>query len=568
MSNQSARRIVVGLTLLLFVLGYSLIVKAGITDIRSLLSFLVASYLVVWGGYALISPIQKDEIRIRFVLMTLALGMALLLAEIPAWLKLIDYRKTFSTGVYLWEQPGYLPDLELLARPEPHHSVKMFFSRGNLGDSLCLPPRHADPFELKYDKNGFRNDQDLTNAEIAVVGDSYVESQMIPGSMLATTRLAGIMLTTVANLGQSGYGPQQELAVLKRYALPLRPKYVVWVFYEGNDLLDVQEYAGMVSLLSSRLNSMGIVWDRSFTKNSLSWLTHAVQECVPPPKIPAVPATLVDDQGREQRVYVKGRSSSSSPTKQDLDALKTSVAAIEEAHQLLQEQGTRLIVVLAPTAFRVYHDVARFEHGGGNTTPPWVLDDLPDRLRKMIFEIAPDIGYLDLTSALKAAAKEHKLVFLSDDTHWSSEGHRVVAETLAEALKVETKRGLMAQSSGLRKSIKEDMFLSRDAIMIRNVDGTIRYWSGGAQKLYGWEAQDVLGKTSHTLLETVFPAPLEVIEEELRTKGYWEGQLIHTRRDGSKIKVVSHWDLQQNPASQDQSITVIEVNGRSKSSHS
>jgi len=144
----------------------------------------------------------------------------------------------------------------------------------------------------------------------------------------------------------------------------------------------------------------------------------------------------------------------------------------------------------------------------------------------------------------------------------------VVAETLAEALKVETKRGLMAQSSGLRKSIKEDMFLSRDAIMIRNVNGTIRYWSGGAQKLYGWEAQDVLGKTSHRLLETVFPAPLEVIEEELRTKGYWEGQLIHTRRDGSKIKIVSHWDLQQNPASQDQSITVIEVNGRSKSSHS
>jgi hypothetical protein len=42
-----------------------------------------------------------------------------------AWLKLIDYRKTFSTGVYLWEQPGYLPDLELLARPEPHHSLKM-----------------------------------------------------------------------------------------------------------------------------------------------------------------------------------------------------------------------------------------------------------------------------------------------------------------------------------------------------------------------------------------------------------------------------------------------------------
>ena len=139
-------------------------------------------------------------------------------------------------------------------------------------------------------------------------------------------------------------------------------------------------------------------------------------------------------------MYVKGRSSSSSLTKQDLDALKTSVAAIEEAYRLLQKQGARLIVVFAPTAFRVYHDIARFRaRCGENITPPWNLDDLPDRLRKMIATISSDIGYLDLTSALKTAAKEHKLVFLSDDTHWSFEGHRVVAEALAEALKVETK---------------------------------------------------------------------------------------------------------------------------------
>ena len=94
---------------------------------------------------------------------------------------------------------------------------------------------------------------------------------------------------------------------------------------------------------------MGIVCDRWFTKNSLSWLMHVVQGCVPPPKIPPVPATLLDDRGREYRVHVKGRSSSSSLTIQDLDALKTSLAAIEEAHRLIQEEGARVIVVFAPT---------------------------------------------------------------------------------------------------------------------------------------------------------------------------------------------------------------------------
>ena len=75
-SNHHTKRIVIGLALVLFFLGYSLMVLAGLSGAKHLLilSFLVASYLVVWGGYALISPIPKDEIRIQFVLMTLALG--------------------------------------------------------------------------------------------------------------------------------------------------------------------------------------------------------------------------------------------------------------------------------------------------------------------------------------------------------------------------------------------------------------------------------------------------------------------------------------------------------------
>jgi PAS domain S-box-containing protein len=364
------------------------------------------------------------------------------------------------------------------------------------------------------------------------------------------------MHKTVANLGQSGYGPQQELAVLKRYALPLRPEHVVWVFYEGNDLLDALQYDEMITLLRHKLNSMEMVWDRSFTKNSLSWLMRLVQGCTPASRIPAVAATIADNQGAEHRVYVKGRSSSVSLTNEDLDALKKSVATIEEAYRLVQQEGARLIVVFAPTALRVYQGIARFER-----SPPWVLDDLPDRLRKLVGEISSDIGYLDLTPRLRAAARRHNPVFLSDDTHWSIEGHQVVADALVGALTGPAAERQFPEMQDARNEV----ILSRNAIMIRNGDGTIRYWSHGAQQLYGWESDDALGMTSHDLLETVFPVPLEVIEEELRIKGYWNGNLIHKRRDGTKIMVSSHWDLQENPTSHDQSITVIEVNGRSTS---
>ncbi len=70
---------------------------------------------------------------------------------------------------------------------------------------------------------------------------------------------------------------------------------------------------------------------------------------------------------------------------------------------------------------------------------------------------------------------------------------------------------------------------------------------------------------SHQLLKTVFPVPLEVIEEALRAEEHWEGQLVHERCDESKVIVASHWELQQNPHTQDRSITVVEVNDPSKS---
>jgi hypothetical protein len=54
--------------------------------------------------------------------------------------------------------------------------------------------------------------------------------------------VARLLDCTVANLGQSAYGPQQELAVLKRFGASLGPRLCIWTFYEGNDLDDVERY--------------------------------------------------------------------------------------------------------------------------------------------------------------------------------------------------------------------------------------------------------------------------------------------------------------------------------------
>jgi PAS domain S-box-containing protein len=88
-------------------------------------------------------------------------------------------------------------------------------------------------------------------------------------------------------------------------------------------------------------------------------------------------------------------------------------------------------------------------------------------------------------------------------------------------------------------------------VMVRDIQGHIVLWNSGAEKLYGYTREEAVGRISHELLQTQFPEPLEQIEERVARTGTWEGELIHRKRDNSRIIVsslwVSHRDAQGNP---------------------
>jgi two-component system, LuxR family, sensor kinase FixL len=94
--------------------------------------------------------------------------------------------------------------------------------------------------------------------------------------------------------------------------------------------------------------------------------------------------------------------------------------------------------------------------------------------------------------------------------------------------------------------------------MIRDLDGRIRFWSSGAEQLYGWSRAEAVGQISHLLLATEFPEPLSEIQAELQTKGRWQGELWHAARDGRRVFVASYWALQRDQ--QGKPVAVVELN--------
>jgi two-component system sensor kinase FixL len=100
--------------------------------------------------------------------------------------------------------------------------------------------------------------------------------------------------------------------------------------------------------------------------------------------------------------------------------------------------------------------------------------------------------------------------------------------------------------------------LTHDTVFVRDNNDVITFWNRGAEKLYGWTGDEAVGQVSHHLTQTTFPAPLEKITAELKSTGRWEGELIHTRRDGTRVVVASRWALQLD--GQGKPVAVLETN--------
>jgi PAS domain S-box-containing protein len=97
------------------------------------------------------------------------------------------------------------------------------------------------------------------------------------------------------------------------------------------------------------------------------------------------------------------------------------------------------------------------------------------------------------------------------------------------------------QAAEVLRKQAELIDLSPDAIIIKQMDGTITFWSKGAEKLYGWTKEEAIGRQTQSLFKTKSSEPLRKIALKLKKTGHWSGELTHHTKDNRKIVVQSWW---------------------------
>jgi lysophospholipase L1-like esterase len=387
---------------------------------------LILAYLWLWAALYAFSAVGRREHAGRFLLATTTLVLVIGLLELPALLGLLDYRVLFGVRIAApWQNPEYETDAELVHR-RPAHYTASGETYGDIAHLLDVPDARRYTFDVRLDRNGFRNATDLDRADIVLLGDSFIEAGLVPDSDHVGTRLAAETQQVVANLGNVAYGPRHQLVLLRRFALPLQPRTVIWLFFEGNDLQNIATYDSLVNVAGREAGAAP--WrDRSFSRNTLVQFMRIAGN--PRPSAVRRSGVVRLPDGTSERAYfLYGLTPVDEERRQRLDQL---AGILREAHALIATAGSRLLVAFVPVKYRVYEDALSEK---GPIMEQWPGNDMPARVEQIVRSISPDIGFLDLTHPLRDALRAGALPYFADDSHWNSDGHRATAQALARAL--------------------------------------------------------------------------------------------------------------------------------------
>jgi hypothetical protein len=373
----------------------------------------------------------------RAFLVAIPVVASLALLEVPAALKLVHWRVicTRWLGCDTHYNLTYQFDPELGMR-RPAHARWSERALSDVEGGWSLPPARRATLTFSYDALGFRNPMRLQQADVALVGDSYVEGAYNDDSDVVARRLEARLGRPVANLAVAGFGTMQELVVIDRIAPRFAPKVIVWFFFEGNDLYDDREFEAVMKLspavMAKGTGAEGMRafhgWKvRSFSLNALALLRRWADP-VFPNHAPYVARLASPERPGE---FVLFADYACWPWDEAVAALWTRAQEIfRQGLALTRQRGVQLLLAFIPIKFRVYRPYV--ELPSGSPMQSWTV--WPIREFFADFCRAEAVVCLDLTVALPRALDAGGQPYALTDTHWSAEGHDIVAHAVKEKI--------------------------------------------------------------------------------------------------------------------------------------
>lgn len=266
---------------------------------------------------------------------------------------------------------------------------------------------------FRADRDGFNNPRRVARPELAVLGDSYIHGYCLPTEQTIVGQLDQRIPGTLG-FGVQGNGPLYELETLEYYLPALEPPHVVWAFFEGNDLSDLELESQLPWLLEA-LDAPAIGYPRPEKQRSMEAVVAHLEAQLDELR-PVVPIEW-------NRAFALLRTSQALGLHYGraggrLDLFERILA---RAQREVRSWGGTLHLLYLPELDRY---TGLLPHAGAMDASKSLVTQITDRLA---------IPLIDAARAFDAQPDPLALFNLSH-THYTAEGARVVAETVAAAL--------------------------------------------------------------------------------------------------------------------------------------
>lgn len=372
----------------------------------------------------------------------------------------------FILGTY-YCQPYFVYDkpIRLAYRYEPGLKLEGYWDPADpyLSDvgPETRPSDRSDAFWYVFetDEMGFPNIQYAwqDSYDIVVTGDSFV-TRSAPQTWIEL--LSAQTGQDILTLGASSWTTLNEVEAVKMFGLDKNPEWVILLYFEGNDLINAQQYLDkQASGLDWREYDMqGVPWYRRLVTYHLARYLLQEDEAGQEPAQYRYPVTVTTDWGPMETVLKDVHllpMSASHETVAKSDEFAAIQEALLELERLTAAQGTQLLVVFVPSKehlywSRLWNDVdvnnvlARSvtvtlsggDHGRLQWNRPYIsyeaMNANRDAQARLLAEFAAEnnVGFLDLTPMfLEKTIREGEFYHYADP-HWNQAGNQLVADLI------------------------------------------------------------------------------------------------------------------------------------------